>query len=151
MNFIDSALAREDSMSDDDFLQAMADIYKEPKVWDILDKYPQYIQDVLYIIDYDTELQMEGLEGLLDCCPPGRYEKMHGALINAGALEEARILEEAHILYETPSSGGENEDYDKQYCEQMEKLQSHTALYNDYESFWNMVRGYIEKNRILSF
>ena len=148
MNFIDSALAHGDSLSDDDFLQAMADIYKEPKVWDILDKYPQYIQDVIYIIDYDTELQMEGLEGILNCCP---YEKMHSALINAGALEEARILDEAHILYETSSSGGENEDCDEQYYEQMEKLQSQTALHNDYESFWNMVRGYIGKNRIRSF
>lgn len=151
MNFIDTALADGDNLSDDDFLQAMADIYKEPKVWDILDEYPQYIKDVIYIIDYDTELQMEGLEGIMDCCPPEKYEKMHSALINAGALEEARILHEAHILYEAWLSGGENEDYDEQYDEQMEKLQSQTALHNDYESFWNMVRAYIGENRIRSF
>ena len=32
MNFIDCALAQGRRLSDDDFLQAMADIYKEPQV-----------------------------------------------------------------------------------------------------------------------
>ena len=50
MNFIDAALEKQSTLSDDDFLQAMAGIYKEPDVWDILDTYPQYIQDVIYII-----------------------------------------------------------------------------------------------------
>ena len=62
MNFIDRALAQGPLLSDDGFLQAMADIYKEPQVWQVLDRYPQYIQDVIYIIDYDTEVQMEGLD-----------------------------------------------------------------------------------------
>lgn len=50
MNFIDTALANQCNLSDDDFLQAMADIYHEPEVWKILHKYPQYIQDVIYIM-----------------------------------------------------------------------------------------------------
>ena len=154
MNFIDTAMAEGDNLSEDAFLQAMADIYKEPEVWDILDKYPQYIQDVIYIIDYDTELQMEGLEWVLEDCghKPEKYEKMHSALVNAGALVEARILHEAHVLYESWLLGsGEKDEYEEQYYEQMEKLQSQTALYNDYESFWDLVRDYIRKNRILSF
>lgn len=32
MNFIDAALAKQGNLNDDDFLQAMADIYKEPDV-----------------------------------------------------------------------------------------------------------------------
>lgn len=55
MNFIDKAMEEKAQMSPDDFLQAMADIYKEPEVWKILDQYPQFIQDVIYIIDYDTD------------------------------------------------------------------------------------------------
>ena len=39
MIFIDTALADGDSLSDDDFLQAMADIYREPKVWDTVRGY----------------------------------------------------------------------------------------------------------------
>ena len=33
MKFIDKAMENKDHMSPDDFLQAMADIYEEPKVW----------------------------------------------------------------------------------------------------------------------
>ena len=53
MNFIDRALARGRRLNDDDFLQAMADIYREPQVWQELDRYPPYIRDVIYVIDYD--------------------------------------------------------------------------------------------------
>ena len=62
MNFIDIAIENKDHMSSDDFLQAMADIYEEPEVWKVLEKYPQLIQDVIYIIDYDTILQTDGLD-----------------------------------------------------------------------------------------
>lgn len=44
MNFIDKAF--ESNLSGDDFLQAMADIYSEPEVREILDKYPQFVKDV---------------------------------------------------------------------------------------------------------
>lgn len=138
-NFIDTALANRSHLSDDDFLQAMAGIYHEPEVWKILDKYPKYIQDILYIIDYDTELQMEGLEGILECMPE-RYDQIHNALLNCGALDEARILYEARCL------DIESDDYD----EQIVRLERQTALYNDYESFWNLVRKYIGKNKIES-
>lgn len=140
MNFIDVALANRNNLSDDDFLQAMADIYKEPEVWDILDTYPQYIQDVIYIIDYDTVLQMEGLMGVLEGSMSENYPKIYNALINSGALDEAHILQEARCL------DIESDDYD----EQIVRLENQTALYNDYEFFWTLVRNYIGRNRILS-
>ena len=46
MNFIDEAL--KSNLHGDDFLQAMADIYKEPDVSDILDRYPKFIKDVIF-------------------------------------------------------------------------------------------------------
>lgn len=142
MNFIDTALANQGNLSDDDFLQAMADIYQEPEVWKILHKYPQYIQDVIYIIDYDTELQMEGLESVLYGPMSEKYDKIHTALLNCGALEEAHILEEASHL------NIDSDDNDDDDCyEQMEKLVSQTALHNDYDHFWDLVRDYIGKCR----
>ena len=56
MNLIDRALAQGDSLTADDLLQAMADLYKEPQVWQELAQYPQYIQDIAYIVDYDTQV-----------------------------------------------------------------------------------------------
>ena len=142
MNFIDTALANQCNLSDDDFLQAMADIYQEPEVWKILHKYPQYIQDAIYIIDYDTELQMEGLESVLEGPMSEKYVKIHTALLNCGALEEAHILEEARCLN---IDSDDNDDDD--YYEQMEILESQTALHNDYDHFWDLVRDYIGKCR----
>ena len=140
MNFIDAALAKQNALSDDDFLQAMAGIYKEPDVWDIWDAYPPYIQDVIYIIDYDTVLQMEGLAGVLESGTPEKYAKIHHALLRSGALDEARILCEAEQL-------DRESDH---YYEQIANLQNQTALYGDYASFWNLIRSYIGKNRIPS-
>ena len=140
MNFIDTALANQYNLSDDDFIQAMADIYQEPEVWKILHKYPQYIQDVIYIIDYDTELQMEGLESVLNGPMSEKYDRIHTALLNCGALKEAHILEEARQL------NNDSDDYDD-YYEQMEILESQTALHNAYDHFWDLVRNYIGKSR----
>lgn len=141
MNFIDTALTNQCDLSDDDFLQAMADIYQEPEVWKILHKYPQYIQDVIYIMDYDTKLQMEGLESVLDGSLSEKYDKIHTALLNCGALEEAHVLEEARRLNTLSDA------YDDDYYEQMELLESRTALHNDYDHFGELVRKYIGKGR----
>lgn len=66
MNYIDEILKNKDAMTADDIIQAIAErMYKEPNTWKNISKYPQFIQDILYIIDYDTELQMEGLSGFL--------------------------------------------------------------------------------------
>lgn len=58
MNFIDKAF--NDNLHGDDFLQTLADVYSENEVKNILDKYPQFVRDVIAIIDYDSEIQMGG-------------------------------------------------------------------------------------------
>ena len=63
MNFIDKAF--DNKLHGDDFLQAMNDIYSETEVREILDKYPTFVKDVILIIDYDTEIQMEGLDEVI--------------------------------------------------------------------------------------
>lgn len=139
MNFIDRVLARGDALSNDDFLQAMADIYKEPQVWRELDRYPQYIRDVIYLIDYDTELQMEGL----DACAAGeRREEYVRALENCGAAEEAGILRRAAVLADS-----DPDCEDEAVTVEMEELSRRTALHQDYGAFWDLVRAYIGRER----
>ena len=139
MNFIDRALAQGESLTPDDFLQAMADIYKEPQVWRTLDRYPQYIQDVVYIIDYDTEVQMEGLDA---CAASPHAEQYIQALLNCGAAAEAEILKRA---WELSLSGPDYED--EAVDAEMGILYQQIALNQDYNAFWDLVRGYIERSR----
>ncbi|MCI8687320.1 MAG: hypothetical protein HFF57_03265 [Lawsonibacter sp.] len=139
MNFIDRALAQGDGLTPDDFLQAMADIYKEPQVWQALDRYPQYVRDVIYIIDYDTEVQMEGLDA---CAASPRAEQYIRALLNCGAVAEAELLKRAKALADSDPSY-EDEAFDAE----MEALSRRIALNQDYEGFWDLVRGYIERSQ----
>lgn len=139
MNFIHRALAQGRRLSDDDFLQAMADIYKEPQVWQELDRYPQYVQDVIYVIDYDTEVQMEGLDA---CAVSPRVEQYIQALLNCGAVSEAEILKRAKKLTDSDS------DYEDEAVDaELEKLYRQIALNQNYEEFWDLVRGYIGRER----
>ena len=139
MNFIDRALAQGDGLTPDDFLQAMADIYKESQVWRELDRYPQYVRDVIYIIDYDTEVQMEGLDA---CAASPRAEQYIRALLNCGAVAEAELLKRAKALADSDPSY-EDEAFDAE----MEALSRRIALNQDYEGFWDLVRGYIERSQ----
>ena len=137
MNFIDRALAQGERLTPDDFLQAMADIYKEPQVWRVLDRYPQYIRDVISIIDYDTEAQMEGLDA---CASSPHAERYIQALLHCGAVAEAEILKRAREL-----SGPDYED--ETVNAEMDILYQQIALNQDYNAFWDLVRGYIERSR----
>lgn len=139
MSFIDRALAQGDGLTPDDFLQAMADIYKEPQVWQALDRYPQYVRDVIYIIDYDTEVQMEGLDA---CAASPRAEQYIRALLNCGAVAEAELLKRAKALADSDPSY-EDEAFDAE----LESLYRQIALNQDYEGFWDLVRGYIERSQ----
>lgn len=139
MNFIHRALAQGRRLSDDDFLQAMADIYRESQVWQELDRYPPYIRDVIYVIDYDTEVQMEGLDA---CAASPRAEQYIQALHNCGAVSEAELLKRAKKLTDSDS------DYEDEAVDaEMEKLYRQIALNQNYEEFWDLVRGYIGRER----
>lgn len=139
MNFIDRALARGDTLDADDFLQAMADIYKEPQVWQELDRYPQYIQDIIHIVDYDTEVQMEGLDA---CAASPRAEQYIQALLNCGAVSEAEILKRAKKLTDS------DPDYEDETVDaELEALYRQIALNQNYEEFWDLVRGYIKRSQ----
>ncbi|MCD8170764.1 MAG: hypothetical protein LUE94_15925, partial [Clostridiales bacterium] len=124
-------------LSGDDFLQAMADIYSEPEVYRILNQYPPFVADVISIIDYDTALQMDGLDDIISGNLSSRYAEILNALKQCGAEQEADILKHAKELYDSDEDGY-NEEYDN--------LNSQIALHNDYNGFWDIVRAYIDKN-----
>ena len=147
MNFIDRALAQGEDLTPDEFLQAMADIYKQPQVWQELDRYPQYIQDVISIIDYDTEVQMEGLDAFVTGPHVEQYEQTRQALRRCGADSEAEILERAKALADTEADCGEDSFDEDAFDTEMNALCGQIALYQDYEGFWNLVRAYIETSR----
>ena len=135
MNFIDKAF--EQNLKGDDFLQAMVDIYSEPEVYKELKKYPRFVADIITVIDYDTALQMDGLDDVISGNLSNRYKEIINALENCGAKDEADVLKKAKELYILDDGS-----YDKEY----NNLSSRLALNNDYDGFWDMVRAYIDRN-----
>lgn len=122
MNFIDHALS--EIVNGEDFVQAMADIYEYPEVRDGLEKYPSWVQNIINIIDYDTELGMDGLD-----------LKSYADVVNV--LDEIGLVDEAKVLrYYNNDISEENANL----C--YKKL----AINNDYDAFWSKVYAYADEN-----
>ena len=122
MNFIDKAL--EEITNGEDFVQAMADIYEHAEVRKEFDKFPSWIRNIITVIDYDTELSMNGLDFK-------SYRNVIDALTDMGLTEEAEVL----ITFEKKPS---QEEADICY--------SKLAINNDYDAFWNKVYSYADEN-----
>ena len=122
MNFIDKALAG--FTSGEDFVQKMADIYEYQEVREELANYPTWIRNIITVIDYDTELAMDGLEFK-------SYRNVIDALTDIGVTTEAQTLIE---LEGDVSQDGIDSCYSK------------LALNNDYEAFWDKLYSYADKN-----
>ena len=122
MNFIDKALAG--FTSGEDFVQKMADIYEYQEVREELANYPTWIRNIITVIDYDTELAMDGLEFK-------SYRNVIDALTDIGVTTDAQTLIE---LEGDVSQEGIDSCYSK------------LALNNDYEAFWDKLYSYADKN-----
>lgn len=122
MNFIDKAMA--EVTNGEDFVQKMADIYEYPEVREKLENYPTWIRNIITVIDYDTELAMDGLEFK-------SYRNVIDALTDIGVTTEAQTLIE---LEGDVSQEGIDSCYSK------------LALNNDYEAFWDKLYSYADKN-----
>lgn len=122
MNFIDHAIS--EITNGEDFVQTMADIYEHPELRDELEKYSLWIQNIITIIDYDTELGMDGLD-----------LKSYADAVKV--FDEIGLIEEAEVL----------RDYDNDISEEnSEKCYERLAINNDYDAFWNKVYAYADKN-----
>ncbi len=130
MNFIDKAF--DNKLHGDDFLQAMADIYSETEVREILDRYPAFVKDVILIIDYDTSIQMDGLDEVIHGSLQEQLPEIIRALDNCGANGKAHVLRQA------------SEMTWKKYKEDYDSLCDKLAINNAYEDFWDLVRNYID-------
>ena len=108
----------------EDFVQKMADIYEYPEVREELANYPTWIRNIVTVIDYDTELAMDGLEFK-------SYRSVIDALTDIGVTTEAQALIE---LEGDVSQDGIDSCYSK------------LALNNDYEAFWDKLYSYADKN-----
>ena len=122
MNFIDKALAG--FTSGEDFVQKMADIYEYQEVREELANYPTWIRNIITVIDYDTELAMDGLEFK-------SYRNVIDVLTDIGVTTEAQALIE---LEGDVSQDGIDSCYSK------------LALNIDYEAFWDKLYSYADKN-----
>ena len=130
MNFIDKAFRN--NLHGDGFLQAMAGIYSEREVRQVLNRYPQIVKDVILIIDYDTAIQMEGLGAVIYGGLEKELPKILQALDNCGAGYEADVLRKAKAMGQ--------EKFEQEYAGLYSKL----AINNDYDGFWDLVRNYID-------
>ena len=119
---IDKALS--EITNGEDFVQAMADIYEHAEVRKEFGNLPSWIQNIITVIDYDTELAMNGLDFK-------SYKNVIEALTDMGLIEEAKVL----TAFENDSS---QENTDIYYY--------NLALNNDYESFWDKVYSYADQN-----
>lgn len=120
MNFIDDALKNKDS--GEGFVQAMADIYEHSDIRDELVNYPKWIRNIITIIDYDTDLQMEGLDFK-------SYDNEITALKDVGLMEEAEAL----LLLNSDST-----DVD------IGSVYSKLAINNNYDAFWERLFYYAD-------
>jgi hypothetical protein len=132
MNVLDNIMKNIQTMTADDVIQSLGHIYGEPLERDGLSAYPQFVQDAVFIIDLDTELNMEGIGGLLENST-GRYiPKMITALRNIAAESEAELLEEIYALYrENPDDG------------RISGLADGLYPYTDFD-IWPLLETYIE-------
>lgn len=128
MNFIDKAFR--DGLRGDDFLQAMADIYSEHDLREELGKYPGFVKNVILILDYDTAIQMDGLEDVLSGSMEDSFEELVNALKEAGVDEDAELLLRASSLSDTDPEN--------------EVIAGQLMVLNDPDRFWDAVREYID-------
>ena len=96
-----------------------------------------FVTDVISILDYDTALQMDGLDEIINGNLSERYSEITDALLRCNIAHEADILKKAKRLSDTDKT-----QYEKEY----ENLYNRLAFQNDYDSFWEKVRAYINQH-----
>lgn len=131
MSEIDNKLK---NMSVDEICDYIIGLYKGYVDKEEIKDLPQMIKDILYIIDYDTEISMEGLIGYFNDSTVENINELITALNNCGAINEVEILKQAMIL--------DTDDF-----KSFQKLEEKVYLYSDTEGFWERVYSYINMSR----
>lgn len=119
MDFIEEAL---NSITGEEFVQSLADIYLHPEV--CLSELPTWIRNLIIVMDYDTEIQMDGLSNK-------SYKDVIDALNVMGLNNEASVLSKL--------TGNASD-------EAIEECYLGLAINNDYDVFWEKVFQYADWN-----
>ena len=133
MNLIENILAKIKSMTADDVIQAMGHIYDEPVERKNMSAYPQFMQDVVFIIDLDTELSMQGIGGLLENSTGNYIPNMIIALRNILADSEASVLQKIYEKYKINPAD-----------EAIDELSNNLYLYTDFD-IWPLLETYVDR------
>lgn len=121
MNFIDKAF--KDIDYGQGFLYALKKgIEDNPEVRDELNKYPEWVEVVVSVIDYEMDYNQNGLQ-------PRSYKK------EAEALKKCHLKDEAEILLQI-SEMSTSED--------LKELEEQLYLERDEDIFWETLFGYID-------
>lgn len=133
MNFIDKAF--ENHLQCDDFLrEIMLNIYSYPEIRDIIANYPQFVADAIAIIDYDTNLSMDGDIFVNDS---DKCSDIITALHNCGMDNDVEILQQLNDLF--------NNDEDV-FWDENDALYSKLTWNTDIYRFWELVKNYISNS-----
>lgn len=140
MNALDNILEKIPYLSADDIIQTLGEeMYKgKDKDFPELDRlgnYPNFIQDAIYIIEFDTELAMNGIDGVLDNRTACLIPKIIKAFQNIGANQEADILSQIYIINQTFP-----------WSNEIETLGKSLYLYTDFD-IWSLLETYVEQEK----
>ena len=140
MNALEKILENIPYLSADDIIQTLgAEMYKgEDKDFLELDKlgnYPNFIQDAIYIIAFDTELAVNGIGGVLDNMIDSIILKIIKAFQNIGANQEADILSKINLINQTSP-----------FSNEIETLRKSLYLYTDFD-IWSLLEIYVEQEK----
>lgn len=133
MNFIDKAF--ENHLQCDDFLrEIMLNIYSNSEIRDIIVNYPQFVADAIAIIDYDTNLSMDGDIFVNDS---DKFPDIITALHNCGIDNDVEILQQLNDLF--------NNDEDI-FWDEGDALYSKLMWNTDIDRFYELFKNYISNS-----
>ena len=110
-------------------------MFEEPLDDETISGSPQFIQDIIYILYLNTELEMSGIYGVLENLYSHHMPNIITALNNIQATNEANILHEIYEKYKVCPDD-----------ESIEKLEDKLYLYTGF-NIWDLVVPYVEKER----
>ena len=143
MNLIERVLDKINETSADDIVEALTYIYDEPLDRDSLSAYPQFIQDAVFIIDMDTELNMQGdvIANLSKYIP-----NMIKALENCNAHVDADIMRKIYKISLALELEQDENKYDEHFATAYE-LYDKMYHNNGYYLWDDYLIPYIEQER----
>ena len=112
---------------------------------------PEFIQNALYIIDFDTECCMEGFD--TGNFTADQFSKIMYAFKTIGDDNDANIISEALILdehYQKLLDNADDEDkyeiISDEFYEKIEKLEEKLYLNTDYD-MWSLLYKYLDEQK----